>query len=213
MSPISVAVVEDDPNFLKHFLAVVEASPQLMLAGSATTAREGMALIDRVAADVFMIDLGLPDENGIGLIHRIAEFRSKANVMVVTVFGDDEHLIRSIEAGATGYLLKDALPEEMVSCIRELHDGGSPMSPVIARRLLRRFRPPAPTQPNPLSERETEILVLIAKGLSFAEVGETLDISPHTVVAHMRKIYGKLAVRSRGEAVFEAHQMGLIRSQ
>jgi DNA-binding NarL/FixJ family response regulator len=215
---INVALIEDDPEFLRRFIAVVESAPSLALAGAASTLADGLKLIDNRCADVYLVDLGLPDGNGIDLIRHAAQHHPTANTMVVTVFGDDDHVIRSIEAGATGYLLKDTLPEEMVSCIHDLHRGGSPVNPIIARRLLRRFRPataepsaPAPTRTdNPLSERETEILGMIAKGLSFTEIGDSLGISPHTVTAHVRKIYGKLAVRSRGEAVFEARQMGLI---
>lgn len=215
MLPIKVAIVEDDLEFRSRFSSIVEASGSLVLAGAVATAKEGYALIDRSAADVYLVDLGLPDENGIGLIHHIAKYQPSAHAMVVTVFGDDAHVIRSIQAGAAGYLLKDALPGEMVDCIVELHNGGSPMSPTIARSLLRLFRsaspPPAPALETPLSEREMEILTVVAKGLTFIEIGESLAISPHTVRNHVQNIYQKLSVHSRGEAVFEARQMGLLR--
>jgi DNA-binding NarL/FixJ family response regulator len=211
---IRVALVEDDPEFLRRFADIVETAPSLALAGTAGTAREGLALVESRCADVYLVDLGLPDGSGMEIIRRAARHHPEANMMVVTVFGDDNHVFSSIEAGATGYLLKDALPGEMVSCIEDIHAGGSPVNPVIARRLLRSFRPapsaPAAPPANPLSERESEILTMIAKGLSFAEIGESLGISPHTVTAHVRKIYDKLSVRSRGEAVFEAQQLGLI---
>jgi DNA-binding NarL/FixJ family response regulator len=158
---------------------------------------------------------------------------------VVTMFGDDGHVLGSIEAGATGYLLKDASLQRIAASIHELREGGSPISPSIARRVLMKFRLPpvvatgAPgiagrntsggagtvagtpcggpaADASPLSERETEILRLVAKGLSFDTVGGLLDISSHTVVAHVKKIYRKLAVHSRGEAVYEAGQMGLL---
>jgi DNA-binding NarL/FixJ family response regulator len=133
-------------------------------------------------------------------------------------------VVDSIEAGATGYLLKDAGAGPIAASIHELRAGGSPISPSIARRVLARFRisaaptPPAPAlqpapkdaTPSPLTERETEILRLAAKGLSFETIGELTEISPHTVVAHVKKIYRKLAVHSRGEAVYEASQMGLL---
>ena len=215
MPPIKVAIVEDDPEFRCRFACIVDAASSLVLVGTAATAKEGYALIDRGEAEIYLVDLGLPDENGIGLIRYITEHQPEADAMVVTVFGDDYHVIRSIQAGAAGYLLKDALPGEMVDCIRELHDGGSPVSPVIARRLLRLFRTaspqPASAAETPLSAREAETLTLVAKGMSFAEIGKSLAISPHTVRAHVRKIYEKLAVHSRGEAVFEARQMGLLR--
>jgi DNA-binding NarL/FixJ family response regulator len=152
--------------------------------------------------------------------------------MVVTVFGDEGHLMSSIEAGATGYLLKDASNERIAAAIHELRAGGAPISPGLARRVLARLRvggdaaritpgeiaPRAVTTPaqvpspvdSPLTEREAEILRMIAKGLSFETVAAVLGISAHTVVTHVKKIYRKLAVHSRGEAVYEAGQMGLL---
>jgi DNA-binding NarL/FixJ family response regulator len=140
--------------------------------------------------------------------------------MVVTVFGDEQHVVAAIEAGATGYILKDSTPADVISCIRLLRAGGSPVSPVVARSVLRAIRNRMNTTPtrqvspddNPLSVRETEILQLLAKGMSFNEIGQILGISPHTVTAHIKKIYRKLAVHSRGEAVYEASQMGLLRN-
>lgn len=211
---IKVALIEDDPEFLHRFAGIIEAAPSLALAGSASTMAAGLALVQSRCADVYLVDLGLPDGSGMDIIRYGAEHHPEANMMVVTVFGDDNHVFSSLEAGATGYLLKDALPDEMVSCIEDLHAGGSPVNPVIARRLLRRFRPEPPVAAGkattPLSERETEILVMIAKGLSFTEIGDYLQISPHTVTSHVRKIYKKLSVHSRTEAVFEAQQLGLI---
>jgi DNA-binding NarL/FixJ family response regulator len=136
--------------------------------------------------------------------------------MVVSVFGDEAHVLASIAAGATGYILKDSLPEELVDIIKQLRAGGSPISPIIARQLLKKLRPPgsesypsARDHPG-LSARESEILSLIAKGFSFTEIAKLLEISPHTVTAYVKKIYQKLAVHSRGEAVYEAGRMGLI---
>jgi DNA-binding NarL/FixJ family response regulator len=150
-------------------------------------------------------------------------------VLVVTMFGDDAHVVESIEAGATGYLLKDASPERVATSIHEIRAGGAPISPGIARRNLTRFRltvrlEPAPAAPlqqappeplpdaraSPLTPRETELLRLTAKGLTFDSIGELLEISPHTVVSHVKKIYRKLAVHSRSEAVYEASQLGLL---
>jgi DNA-binding NarL/FixJ family response regulator len=128
-------------------------------------------------------------------------------------------------AGASGYLLKDASEDNFLSGIRELMAGGSPISPIIARRLLKRFQPDLATdRATPpavanveesdvsLSAREREILLLASKGYNYPEMGKLMGISPHTVTSHVKKIYRKLAVHSRGEAVFEAHRMGLIRS-
>ena len=141
---------------------------------------------------------------------------SMTTIMVVTVFGDEEHVLAAIEAGATGYILKDSIPEAFVGLVKQLRAGGSPISPVIARQLIKRFKPGVvadnPRQPSEhgLSARESEVLSLIAKGFSFGEIARLLGVSPHTVTTHVKKIYQKLAVHSRGEAVYEAGKMGLI---
>jgi DNA-binding NarL/FixJ family response regulator len=224
--PASVLIVEDEPEFLRRFSEAVLADPNLRLLAAVSTGAAAQALLDATAPDVMLVDLGLPDMNGVDLIRHAARRCPACDVLVVTMFGDDGHVLASIEAGATGYLLKDAARDRIVESIHELRAGGSPISPSIARRVLTRFRiaptapPPevaparpatgAPAEPSPLSERETEILRLVAKGLSFDVVGELLGISSHTVVAHVKKIYRKLAVHSRGEAVYEASQMGLL---
>jgi DNA-binding NarL/FixJ family response regulator len=223
---VSVAIVEDDPHFRERFASIVAASPALALVACAADLASAMALADAVRADVWAVDLGLPDGSGIDLIRHLARHQPEADVMVVTVFGDDHHVVASLEAGATGYLLKEAMPMELVDAILSLRAGGSPISPVIARRLLRRLVPggspsaaggpaaaavaPAPLE-SPLTAREVELLQLVAKGLGFAEISEVMGISPHTVTAHVKNIYRKLAVHSRGEAVYEARQLGLLR--
>ncbi len=218
---ISVIIVEDEPEFRRRFAQIVENEPSMRLVGVAANKREAQALIERENFDVMMIDLGLPDGSGIDLIRSVSQKKPDVDIMVVTVFGDEQHVVSSIEAGATGYILKDSTPADVISCIRLLRAGGSPVSPVVARSVLRAIRnrmgPSAPTrvanpESNPLSARETEILQLLAKGMSFNEIGEILGISPHTVTAHIKKIYRKLAVHSRGEAVYEATQMGLLKS-
>ena len=216
----SVLIVEDEPEFLRRFADAVTADSGLHLLAAVSTGRAGLAMLDAQPPDVMLVDLGLPDMDGVTLIRHAASRHPACDVLVVTMFGDDQHVLSSIEAGATGYLLKDAAGERIAAAIHELRAGGSPISPSIARRVLARFRiAPAPrTEPapqtqaesSPLSPREAEILRLVAKGLGFETVGELLGISPHTVVTHVKKIYRKLAVHSRGEAVYEAGQMGLL---
>jgi DNA-binding NarL/FixJ family response regulator len=221
---LRVAIIEDEPEFRLRFERILAAEPWLELVGSAADFAQGRALVEAQAADLYLVDLGLPDGDGRDLIRLATRDRADVDVLVVTVFGDDAHVIAAIEAGATGYLLKDSEPRQVVDWIRTLRAGGSPLNPVIARRLLQRFRggtppgqapvpqPAAPSVVNPLSARETEILQLLAKGLSYAEIGELLGISAHTVTQHIKKIYRKLSVHSRGEAVFEATQMGILRA-
>jgi DNA-binding NarL/FixJ family response regulator len=221
-----VLIVEDEPEFLRRFTNAVLMDPQLALAGSAGSGRAAIAMLDAAAPDVVLLDLGLPDMNGVEVIRHAMRQSHPCDVLVVSMFDDDQNVLDSIEAGAAGYLLKDALPESIAGSIQELRSGGSPISPGIARRILSRLRlalgparpasgPPAGAHPqggcsSPLTERETELLRLTAKGLSFDTISELMGISPHTVVAHVRKIYRKLAVHSRGEAVYEATQLGLL---
>jgi DNA-binding NarL/FixJ family response regulator len=221
---LRVAIIEDEPEFRLRFERILAAEPWLELVGSAADFAQGRVLVEAQAADLYLVDLGLPDGDGRDLIRLATRDRADVDVLVVTVFGDDAHVLAAIEAGATGYLLKDSEPRQVVDWIRTLRAGGSPLNPVIARRLLQRFRggvpagratapqPAVPAVVNPLSARETEILQLLAKGLSYAEIGELLGISAHTVTQHIKKIYRKLSVHSRGEAVFEATQMGILRA-
>ncbi|HEX7155967.1 MAG TPA: response regulator transcription factor [Burkholderiaceae bacterium] len=221
---ISIIIVEDEPEFRRRFAQIIDNEPTMRLVGVAANKREAQVLIDREDFDVMLIDLGLPDGTGIDLIRNVSQRKPDVDIMVVTVFGDEQHVVSSIEAGATGYILKDSTPADVISCIRLLRAGGSPVSPVVARSVLRAIRSrmggtgqsaparAASAENNPLSARETEILQLLAKGMSFNEIGEILGISPHTVTAHIKKIYRKLAVHSRGEAVYEASQMGLLKT-
>jgi len=212
----TVTVVEDDPALLARFCRIAAGAADLSLiaaVGDLASARLAMA---RQPPDVLLTDLGLPDGSGIQLIRETSRAHPDTDVMVITIFGDEEHVLASIEAGATGYILKDSHPEELVGLIAQLRAGGSPISPVIARQLLKRFKlkgeaTEALDPQNPgMTQRESEVLALVAKGFSFAEIARLLKVSPHTVNAHVKKIYQKLAVHSRGEAVYEASKMGLL---
>jgi DNA-binding NarL/FixJ family response regulator len=222
-----VLIVEDDSAFRARFAAMLASDPSFEVVASVGTGSEGLAMLDLHKPDILLVDLGLPDLSGIEVIRHANQTLPDCECMVVTVFGDEEHVLASIEAGAAGYLLKDASEENFLSGIRELISGGSPISPIIARRLLKRFH----TEPAAaivaegprsagadaslgvaLSDREREILVLASKGFNYPEMGKLMGISPHTVTSHVKKIYRKLAVHSRGEAVFEANRMGLIQT-
>ena len=220
-SPTRVLIVEDEPELLHHFTQAVLADTALSLVAAVSSGAAALAVLSATAPDVVLLDLGLPDVNGIEIIRHVARHCPQCDVLVVTMFGDDQHVFEALESGATGYLLKDLGLERIAASIHEVRAGGSPISPSIARRVLARMRAaqapaaagaPARTPPADavLTPREIELLKLTAKGLSFDSVGEILGISPHTVVAHVKKIYRKLAVHSRGEAVYEASQLGLL---
>jgi DNA-binding NarL/FixJ family response regulator len=211
----TVMVVEDDPAFLTRFCRIIASDPDLELFAAARDCASARQALNSAAPDVLLTDLGLPDGSGIEIIRETSRRFPSTDTVVITVFGDEVHVLAAIEAGATGYILKDSIPEEFVGLIKELRAGGSPISPVIARQLLKRFKPaevesPKPVESAGLSARESEVLSLIAKGFSFGEIARVLGVSPHTVTTHVKKIYQKLAVHSRGEAVYEAGKMGLI---
>jgi len=212
--PITVAVVEDEHQVRLLFEQAVRSNPRLSLAFSAGTAASAISLAGTRPAQVYLVDLGLPDRDGRDLIRWICAQQPTASVMVVTVFGDDSHVVSSFEAGAVGYLLKDTPADEIARRIVDLHNGGSPISPSVARHLLRRFvgrdTPAVHAVDDPLSEREREVLKLIEKGMTYDEVAELLQISWHTVTAYLRRVYRKLQVNSRTEAVYEARQRGIL---
>jgi DNA-binding NarL/FixJ family response regulator len=218
--PIHVAIVEDDPGFSDALGRVLQAAPDMHLAGRAATQAEGLALLQGPPADVLLVDLGLPDGSGIAVIQAAAQLWPSCSIMVSTTFGDETHVMRSIEAGAAGYLLKDSSPAKVLDEIRSLASGGSPISPIIARQVLARFRQaPSPTSnpkgaatdmPSPLSGRETEVLDYITKGFTTQEIAKLMALSHFTVRTFVRRIYSKLKVSSKAEAIYEARTMGLL---
>jgi DNA-binding NarL/FixJ family response regulator len=217
---IQILIVEDDPELLHRFSAVITSAPDMSLIGAVPSGCAGLSLLATRCPDVALIDLGLPDMDGTELVRQVRQSCPHADVLVVTMFVDDRHVLRSIEAGASGYLLKDSSDQRLLDGIREVRAGGAPISPSIARKVLQQLsvaqaelrvvKPGVAAEPSPLTSREHDILSLIAKGLSFNEVAEQLDISVFTVVTHVKKIYRKLQVHSRGEAVFEARQSGWL---
>ena len=213
---IDVAIVEDDAAPRERYTDLIASATDIRLLWTAHTAAEALRLLESGAPHVLLVDLGLPDASGLQVIARAKARHPECEVMVVSVFGDEEHVVGAIAAGASGYLLKDALADSFLNTIRELRGGGSPISPSIARIVLNRARPAAPSaaagQPPEceLAEREQQILALVAKGFNFQEIGRLLEVSPNTVKTHIYRIYRKLSVHSRGEAVFEAKRLGLL---
>jgi DNA-binding NarL/FixJ family response regulator len=228
--PIHVAIVEDDPDFSSALRLVVQNAPDMLLACQAGTQAEGLAMLDGPPADVLLVDLGLPDGSGIAVIRAAAQKWPSCSIMVSTNFGDETHVMRSIEAGAAGYLLKDSSPSRMSDEIRSLASGGSPISPIIARQVLARFRntptPPAgddaghshshahphaeEDMPALLSQREKEVLDYITKGFTVLEIAGLMQLSHFTVRTFVRRIYSKLKVTSKAEAIYEARTQGLL---
>ncbi|RZL86127.1 MAG: response regulator transcription factor [Variovorax sp.] len=219
----NVLVVEDDRNARAFFEASVRRSPHLRWLDGLGTMREALSWLadtDQIP-DVLLADLGLPDGSGLDVIRAAVARFPQCEPLVVSVFGDEDNVLASIEAGAVGYIHKDAAPEDIAHTILEMKAGASPISPMIARRVLAKYRslrlelqgPQAalPEAPPLLSAREQEVLSLIARGFSYAEIARLHDLSVHTVQTHIKNLYGKLAVHSKNEAVFEAMRLGLLR--
>lgn len=214
VSIYNIGIVEDDVVIRQHLSRVISASSGLSLAGEARTLEAGRALIKQ-PLDLLVLDLGLEDGSGLDLITEALALPTPPKILVLTVFGDETSVMGALARGADGYLLKDSDSEALLDRIFQTIDGGSPISASVAAYLLKHLRSGATNggaagEAN-LTLRELELLKLMAKGLSNKEVAHNLDISHFTVGDHIKAIYRKLAVKSRGEAVFEAMHRGLIR--
>lgn len=211
-----IAIVEDNEDFRLALTRAIDGDPGLELAGAAASVSQGLRLLAHAQPDVLLVDLGLPDGNGLALIREAAQRLPACDVMVITIFGDERHVLESIEAGATGYLLKSGLPFDVAAQVRALREGGSPISPVIARRLLARLAPakpaaePAADDPG-LSQREVAVLQYAAKGFNYDETAQLLGVTRHTVMTYVKRSYRKLQVHSKTEALHEARLLGLLR--
>jgi DNA-binding NarL/FixJ family response regulator len=223
---MNIAVVEDDVLTRRRIVNQLSQSltaPSVVEVGTCAQARE---LAQTRTIDCWLIDLGLPDGHGIDLIRHVRGLQPQANVLVITVFGDANNIVNSIEAGANGYLLKDALDHDLCRAVEAVNTGGTPLSPLVASMLLERFvRPFAdgtsdPTQAQrgvskpalalPMTPREIELLNLFARGYTYQEAAELMAVGVSTIQSHVRNIYSKLMVSSKSEAVFEAKAMGLL---
>jgi len=224
---ITVLVVEDDPVTRRMLCLAIEKEPALQLLDALDTVQAATVWLKQQSADILLVDLGLPDGSGIDVIRFCALTRPACDIMVVTVSSDEDSVLDSIEAGAAGYVLKDAGRLDIVRALLDLRAGGSPISPAIARKVLARMRGgKAAGISGPevlldgdaseeegqvfLTKREASILELIARGDSYGDVARALALSVGTVQTHIKSIYEKLSVHSRGAAVYEASRRGLL---
>lgn len=211
-APVRVLVVEDDESVRSDLGDMITSRAELSLAGAFRAAEPALAAVTAgLGVDVALVDLGLPRMTGQELIRRLKAERPAVEVVVLTIFSDDDSLYSALRAGAGGYLLKEASPSELADAVLQVHAGGAPMSPSIARRVLREFRDTTVVPANPLTGRETDVLRLLARGASYPEIGTMLDISLSTVQFHIRAIYRKLEVDTKAEATAEAFRRGVIR--
>jgi len=216
MEAIRVFVVEDQPKILKNLQKVLERFDAIQIVGRALSGEEALESLEAAAPQVLLLDLGLPQMSGIDVTREVRKRFPKVEILIFTIFDEEEKVLEAIQAGASGYLLKGMEAEKIVDAIQEVHAGGSVIQPNLARSLLRHFMfQPAPAvgaqEPVPqLTSREVEILQVIAKGLSNAEAARVLKVSRATIRTHLEHIYAKLSVSNRVEAITEGIRQGLI---
>jgi len=216
MKPARVVVVEDDAATRKMLVNALEADADYKVVAEFSEGGPATASVKEIRPDLLLIDLGLPDVSGIQVIREIGATYPKCDILVITTFGDDNSIFSALEAGARGYLLKGVTAEELRRDVQLLRDGGSPLSPSIARKLLNSLAAKksnqisAQTEKSSLTPREVEILQLIGKGFSYNETAAHCQVKNDTVHAHLKSIYRKLAVHSNVEAVYEARRKNII---
>jgi DNA-binding NarL/FixJ family response regulator len=199
----TVALVEDNATIRNTFRQWIDAAPDFRCVCACASAEEALVEIPRHKPDVVLMDIHLPGETGIACTAQLKEKLPALQVIIVTVYRNHELIFQALQAGACGYLLKRSSPEELLKAISEVRSGGAPMTGEIARMLVEAFqkKPGNPGSDDELTQREDEILILLAEGLSNKEIADRVKISYDTVRAHLRHIYEKLHVRGRTEAV------------
>lgn len=213
-TPKQILIVEDDAQLRRSLEDLVGGIVGVHVAHTAGTLKQAREA-DFTKIDLALLDIGLPDGLGIDLIGELRCVRPNARVLIFTVFGDRASVIKAFDAGADGFILKDSGAEEIGEAIRAVIEGGAPISARAAAYLLQSYRAetsaPGQAEDKPkLSPRELEVLQFLARGFSYKEAARKMSISPSTVSEYATSLYKKLAVNSRGEAVFEAMQNGLI---
>lgn len=202
-TPISVSLVEDDDRVRDSLGVMIDCAPGFRCLSSYPSSETALAGLPNDGPHVVLMDIHLPRMNGVECVRRLKVLAPKIQVMMLTVYEDTEIIFKALSAGATGYLLKQTPIPELLSAIREIHGGGSPMTNHIARKVVQSFQSPSTStiETENLSPREQEVLDYLSRGYLYKEIAETLHISFDTVHTYVRRIYEKLHVRSRTEAV------------
>ncbi len=215
--PATVLIIEDNPEIREQFCHHIERDPRLTLVGYAASLAEAKSALKRLLPDIMLVDLGLPDGDGVEAITYARQIAPRCEAMVITIYGDEGHVLRALEAGASGYLLKDGLGDDICDQICLLLEGGAPINPVIARAILRRFHDDtepnhwSPTVSSTLTDAECEVLSMLARGCSRREIADTRNTSFHTVASQIKNIYRKLEAHNRVEAISSARRSGLLK--
>ena len=203
-------IVEDDPILLESLKLILGGEAGITVAGAFGSAEEALRGLRKASPEVMLTDLGLPGMSGIELIKKAKDDMPSLEIMTHTVFEDRENVFAAIKAGASGYILKGSSPREIVEAIHDIHKGGAPMSPKIARKVIHEFQDENGEDQYILSQRERDIVKCIEQGLTYKEISLRLKISSHTVHTHIKNIYEKLQAKDRGEALVKARKTGII---
>ena len=212
-NPIRVLIAEDHAIVRKGISALLALEPDIKVVGEASNGREAVSGVESTRPDVILMDLVMPEMDGIEAIQQVVARQPQARILVLTSFATDDKVFPAIKAGALGYLLKDSEPRDVVDAIRQVYRGESSLHPRIARKLMQELsRPPAsrkPPTPDPLTEREMEVLCLVAQGKSNREIADDLTVTEGTVRVHVSTILSKLHLASRTQATLYALREGL----
>ena len=200
---IAVSIVEDNPQVRSSLAKLIDGAPGFRCVSRHGSAEDALLEIPKVKPEVVLMDINLPGINGVECVRRLKPQLPGAQMIMLTVYQNTEHIFNALAAGATGYMLKQTPPAELLDAIKEVHGGGSPMSSHIARKIVQSFQHTvaASAEAESLSPREAEVLELLAKGFLYKEIAEQMKVTYATVHTHIRHIYEKLHVRSRTEAV------------
>lgn len=210
---IRILIADDHAIVREGLRALIETEPQMELVAEAADGVEAVQKAGELRPDVILLDLMMPRKNGIAAISEIKQQDPKAHILVLTSFAEDALVFPAIKAGALGYLLKDSAPQELLKAIRSVYRGEASLHPTIARKLVGELHhpPSLPPTPEPLTEREAEVLNLVAQGLSNQEIAEVLNVSERTVRTHVSNILGKLHLANRTQAALFALREGLAK--
>lgn len=213
-----IYLIEDDRTILQFVEKTLELRPDWRLVGHSDTFSHARVMAPNSLADVFLVDLGLPDGRGEDMLRLLAQEKPHAELLVFTVFGDESRLVSALQMGATGYVLKGCSSQELIEAIEQIRQGGAPISPLLARMLLKTFRRHDEVNENEetgaaapaLSDRESDVLKLVAQGYVNKEIAARLGIGTATVSTHIKNLYRKLSVHTRVQVVKVAQERGLI---
>ncbi len=205
-----IAIVEDDKLLRQNLTLLLNGEPGIEVVSSSGSAEEALPALRKNPPQILLADIGLPGMSGIDMIRKAKEMMPHIEIMAHTVFDDKETVFSAIKSGAAGYILKGSTPRELIDALRTLAQGGSPMSPKIARKIIKEFQTDMVDERYVLSHREVEIVKEIESGMTYKEIGAKFGISPHTVHTHIKNIYEKLQAKSRQEALLMARKRGII---